>query len=864
MQKKGRRRNAYQVLQIDQHATTKDIRKAFTAWKRRVKTQLQKGAGTDEGDKRKREDEKEAYEILSNETKRAKYDEALEMTRKKLLAKIEKHCFNTDGDPASINASDFEELDTEALRRIYVIYDSTSLHKLLEEIPDDAPDTPKGSCMEDITLIHMWKSHQKKNENGMSTPWANPTSRKPLSRELANDIAERIAVRNVELISAVDADDLDRVQFLLANGAGPNGIYSKNSKTPLINHAILVSAKIPIIEALLKAGANVNNSNIHGVTTLLCVKYYKHDKKELLRVLKEYNTDPTSQLIYAIKGDNISGISELIEFGANINGLVEKFPPLIHAMQMSASLPMIQELLNRGASVNVIENKTVPIFGVVVYNGDKIAVLKLLLEHNANINMKDPAGKDLLFWAITYQNDSELLKSIVDHGADLTTTYTMPNNIIHTPLTLAMYYQRPRNILKMLIEKHVALINKPGSMGSPIILAIFMKSDRLFDWCIEHGTDTQVLDNLRRNLLMNAIINGTEYMVNKLITMGFDVNVLDAQGNTTLHCTIPSGNVELAKRLLEAGVNINVKNSKGNTALHSAIGHRRLDIAKYLIEHGANTMIRNTMGVMPIHLSLVPEAAPIFDDLWRIYKENVPKERYDDDLFLAACRSRVPHAIVRMLEAGMNAKAMDARTGASTLIYAVSYAHDIPILTSLIDHGADVHHQDQEGRNALMYAVMTDHNDAVDFLLSKGVDKDHRDVDGATALHLACGIGEGNMVKKLIAAGCDVNALTHLKSTPLMIASELVHIEAVKALLEAGADPNKKNNYKHTALFYIAEHATDENAQECVNVLLQYGAEMTDRIRQILERHNIIIPQDAGRNLKRKQTKRSGCSDKLK
>ena len=60
-----------------------------------------------------------------------------------------------------------------------------------------------------------------------------------------------------------------------------------------------------------------------------------------------------------------------------------------------------------------------------------------------------------------------------------------------------------------------------------------------------------------------------------------------------------------------------------------------------------------------------------------------------------------------------------------------------PMLDLLLTKGAHVHSQDNTGRVALHYAVLSTRNDAALQLLSKGAAVDARDKKGWTPLYLA-------------------------------------------------------------------------------------------------------------------------------
>ncbi|KAL4961556.1 ankyrin repeat-containing domain protein [Aspergillus stella-maris] len=80
----------------------------------------------------------------------------------------------------------------------------------------------------------------------------------------------------------------------------------------------------------------------------------------------------------------------------------------------------------------------------------------------------------------------------------------------------------------------------------------------------------------------------------------------------------------------------------------------------------------------------------------------------------------------------------------------------IKTATMLLEHGANLHHKDALGRNALSYVAASFLPDLTQFLIDKGIDIDEVDDKGRTALSHACEIGSTEAVRVLIKAGCDV------------------------------------------------------------------------------------------------------------
>ena len=140
----------------------------------------------------------------------------------------------------------------------------------------------------------------------------------------------------------------------------------------------------------------------------------------------------------------------------------------------------------------------------------------------------------------------------------------------------------------------------------------------------------------------------------------------------------------------------------------------------------------------------------------------------------------------------------------------------------LIDSGADLAVQDEQGLAALHWAAIEGRPADIRALVEAGAHVDGTSRGGRlTALHFAIWRRAGlATVEALIEAGADVNARDVRGGTPLHWAARIRQIDpaVVEALIEAGVDVNARDNIGLTALGY----ATRANVRnEAVAALLR-------------------------------------------
>ena len=130
----------------------------------------------------------------------------------------------------------------------------------------------------------------------------------------------------------------------------------------------------------------------------------------------------------------------------------------------------------------------------------------------------------------------------------------------------------------------------------------------------------RVVEILRANKLIDAVLRGDKRRVEELLSRGYDPNLQDWDGNTALHYACQEGDVEMVELLLRHGADPDIENNDGETPLTIAIveGYNpRLEdkiepeyreIAKLLIDYGADPG-KHFLGEAEVALEIVCEEA---------------------------------------------------------------------------------------------------------------------------------------------------------------------------------------------------------------------------------------------------------------
>lgn len=377
-----------------------------------------------------------------------------------------------------------------------------------------------------------------------------------------NQLFDLLALHNdrgqTPLMYAIDQDDLDRVNTLLAFGANPDmldkGLYEGTSDNTALHRAVYhgdSTNTVPIIDALLQAGANPKLANDHGSTPL-------HLTGWITDSINNKNNDP-AQL-----GRRMQVVTLLVNAGADLNAQDNQGKTLLHLMVDKRDADFMAQLIMRYASVinRGIQNRDglSPFeYAQRLFEPDPQDLLSALsipvfvIGANGDIGMVDGQGNTGLMLAIM-RNDKNTVSDLLARGANVHTQASNGNTALHYAVVSA----DPLLYSKLLLERGAQpnILNGSGLTPVQLIPLISDPSTRYAEF----------------NLLVSA---------------GANLLVRNKMGNSLLHLAAHNKDRELAERIMkQMGANMQsyaiLKNNLGYTAYNLAQILEFNDIAKLL------------------------------------------------------------------------------------------------------------------------------------------------------------------------------------------------------------------------------------------------------------------------------------------
>lgn len=249
-----------------------------------------------------------------------------------------------------------------------------------------------------------------------------------------------------------------------------------------------------------------------------------------------------------------------------------------------------------------------------------------------------------------------------------------------------------------------------------------------------------------------------EMAVSNFINSGYDRTALtlikiykltDADFiNKLMQPAIEKGHAKTVKLLLSFEVNINLQNIDGETLLHSAIKYRRVSILNELLKRQANPDLKNKSGNTPLLLALREEFSDGKD--WKSQEK-----------------------IVDMLVDHAKDLSISDNEGDNALHWAIKHGYVNIIKKIILQNPSMVNNRGRDGLTALHLIIKKTSGEALEFidlLLDNQADTNLINTDGESPLHFAVETQEINLVKRLLAKKADPNIKNQLGITPFLLA----------------------------------------------------------------------------------------------
>jgi ankyrin repeat protein len=647
-----------------------------------------------------------------------------------------------------------------------------------------------------------------------------------------------------QLISAIEAKDLQRVEALLAAGANPNA--SKKNKTayqlvphganeikcalieagaedPELRHAlvwVISTGRVHAVRILIEQGADVNVSTYSGSPIQVAARSGHSEIVELLIAAGadvDAGSSISTPLLNAIECEHIEIALKLIAAGADPNRTADfggNQPIALAAAKGSGEL--IQALIAAGADVNA-----------------KISHITL---NQSAVRQQAVSGLTDAFGAM--ESFGQIMTSLENLAPD-----------DEVPQDRMLEIQQQISQMESVSTKQTTRSIEPENTVDtfPAIVAARCGHAAALAPLLEAGADPHCKDGEGLSAYDWAVRN--EYPDVLAVLRQFGITETRVSLAEKLLQAAEAGDINTVRECLSQGANVNVRDARRRTRAKSPLmlaaraGH--LTVVETLLAANADpNLIDRQDDEAPVSKSLLAHTDP------------------DTILSMGSCLGRTAlmsaaatgetEIIHALIQAGANPNRQDD-IEYTALALAVENNH-FNAVRSLVTAGTDVNIAATYGNTPLILAGEKGAFEIAEFLLDRGANIATTNRDRETVLMKAAATGSLPLVRLCIVRGADVNAISKGRSTALAIAAGASHnvrvdkndrssgssireyrddgscwewqplpearvIDIVRALLQAGANPNMPNCETTAAI-----EAARNGRLQLLQILLEGGA----------------------------------------
>ena len=424
-------------------------------------------------------------------------------------------------------------------------------------------------------------------------------------------------------------------------------------------------------------------------------------------------------------------------------------------------LHCVEALLRHGANPGAKTEKSLTPFQQAAYWG-QVEVMKFLAAQGADLSQRTDYGMTPLMLVVNgagrRDGCTQAIEFLLAHGASLddkdnggrtVMDIYRYNHLGHQSAGWTSDWAKPLLDASAALEARrrkeeatAKLLKKMGQVGTQ---AGGGPSAAALKHYIDEGADIEARDSFWKTTPLGIFAHYNDIaQVRVLVAAGAEVSPRDSkQGATPFIAAGSNGYMDLMGLLLEHGADVNEADNSGATALiHATRWGCRLEAVKFMIAQGAEVDTVDSAGKTAFDYCEEGKKDA------RYYR---PRGHGDDvyteleQVLLAGSHRRLLEKktggdykasdwtlVRRLIDSGADVNEKDAH-GWTPFLWAASRG-DVSVMQLLLDHGADRHATDNQGKNALMLAAYPEPRiEAAGFLLDAGVYADVKDARQRTA-----------------------------------------------------------------------------------------------------------------------------------
>ena len=428
-------------------------------------------------------------------------------------------------------------------------------------------------------------------------------------------------------------------------------------------------------------------------------------------------------------------------------------------------------------------------------------------------------GNTFFTYYARYGSDKQIMEFLMGKGARLQTGCTPSKSVLYE----AVRFNPNVGITDVLINADANIMLRDNDGNSILIVAAMNNPNpKIIDVLADYGININDKNKYGYTALMMAVANNSMLMIKKLIDSGIDINAKDFSGRTALMVSAIRGNDDIIQYLIKNGADYKVVDNEGLSVLdyyhkrvylndndfkynkYASVAEQLFQKFTYISENHKryNSLLKDS-------IKNGDEEKVVIDAIKKHADIDVKDENMCTPLLNAAQNNLGANIYRDLLISGANPNA-SCLGGKTALMFLAANSYEVEVydqlkkISLLYEYKVDPNLVDEDGNNALMYAIDFNANSGVvKGLLDIGVNPNLVNKKGESVIWNAIKKGvNARTVEVLIAGNTDLNVKENGKSLIWYALENGVKDDIIIVLANGGVDLSDTNKNNDTPLWY--------------------------------------------------------------